>query len=255
MLITVLPEFQQAQIQFAAHIRNPEEVALLDGVEARRMKIYNDLFFNNIESFAANAFPVFKSLLVNDDWLSLVREFLVKHRCRSPYFPEISEEFLQFLQSYTGSLTLPAYAIELAHYEWVELALDIADEEPQSEKIDPNGNLMTQKVVVSPVAWPLCYNYPVHLIGPNYKPEQQPNEASYLLVYRTRDFTVQFMEINAVTARLLDLLSAEALSGSAVIAMIAQEMQLPDPSSIEPFAINLLNKLQADGVILGTLVP
>lgn len=252
----MLPNFQQVQTQFAAHIRNPNEVELIDGVEARRMKIYNDLFFNNIEGFAAGAFPVLKSLFTEADWLALVREFLVDYRCSSPYFLEISQEFLSFLQAYNGRLILPAYGVELAHYEWTELALDVADIEPAWEQIDANGDLLTAPIVSSPVAWPLCYDYPVHLVGPSYQPDKKPEQPTYLLVYRDRDFAVQFMEINAVTARLLDLLNAdEKISGNDVIATLAKEMQVDDVASIEPFAKNLLHKLHADGVILGTLLP
>lgn len=247
------PEFQQVQSQFTAHIRDPEHVALVDGVEPRRMKIYNDLFFNNIEGFAAGAFPVFKSLFDLQDWHALVREFLISHRCQTPYFLEISQEFLQFLQQYQGPQTLPEYALELAHYEWTELALDVADVEPQWELIDANGDLLAGSIVVSPVAWPLCYRYPVHLIGPDYRPSQAPEQATYLLVYRNRELSIEFMEINAVTARLLELLSGdETYTGNEAIAILAQEMQIEDVSRIAPFAHSLLAKLQADGVVLGT---
>lgn len=165
-------DFQQVQRQFAAHIRDPHHVAIPDGVEPRRMQIYNDLFFNNIEGFAAGAFPVFKSLLDESDWRCLVREFLVEYRCKTPYFLEISQEFMRFLGDYSGAIALPAFTRELTHYEWVELALDVADVDPDFSCIDANGDMLSGVIVVSPVAWPLAYRYPVHLIGREYQPEQ-----------------------------------------------------------------------------------
>ena len=63
------------------------------------------------------------------DWHALVRAFIDQHRCHTPYFLEISQEFVQFLmQDYRPLASDPPFLAELAHYEWVELALDIAQE-------------------------------------------------------------------------------------------------------------------------------
>lgn len=51
------PRFKQLQAQFAGHIRDPQ-VPVIDGIEDRRMQIYRDLFFNNVEGFTASAFPL-----------------------------------------------------------------------------------------------------------------------------------------------------------------------------------------------------
>ena len=42
-------QFQETQYQFAAYIRDPEHQPIPDQLESRRMAIYRDLFFNNIE--------------------------------------------------------------------------------------------------------------------------------------------------------------------------------------------------------------
>ena len=51
-------EFQKLQAQLTAHIRNPALAAAPGGIEDRRLNIYRELFYNNIEGFLANAFPV-----------------------------------------------------------------------------------------------------------------------------------------------------------------------------------------------------
>ena len=43
--------FIEVQQAFMAHIRNPEHNAKPEDVSERRIKIYNELFFNNIEGF------------------------------------------------------------------------------------------------------------------------------------------------------------------------------------------------------------
>ena len=46
-----LPAFQQYQYAFTAHIRDPRRNPRPAGVPARRMRVYNQLLYNNLESF------------------------------------------------------------------------------------------------------------------------------------------------------------------------------------------------------------
>ena len=110
MIGSNLPGFRAAQLDFAAHIRNPERNPLPPDVEARRMRIYVDLFFNNIEGFAASAFPIAKRVLGADAWLALVRRFVDEHGCTSPYFLQISEEFLTFISELPEGAVPPFFA-------------------------------------------------------------------------------------------------------------------------------------------------
>ena len=50
------------QRAFAAHVRDPEHAPAPPGIEARRMAIYTDLFFNNVESLITANFPVIRTL-------------------------------------------------------------------------------------------------------------------------------------------------------------------------------------------------
>ena len=59
--------------------------------------------------------------------------------------------------------------LELAHYEWVELALDVSTLEIPSD-VALTGDALDEHPVVSPTAWRLSYQYPVHKIGPHYQP-------------------------------------------------------------------------------------
>ncbi|MEJ2257816.1 MAG: DNA-binding domain-containing protein, partial [Woeseiaceae bacterium] len=49
--------FRKRQYAFAAHIRDPENVPAPDDIEARRMAVYRDLFFNNLFSLLGTFFP------------------------------------------------------------------------------------------------------------------------------------------------------------------------------------------------------
>lgn len=244
--------FQQVQRQFAGHIRDPEGQSPPAGVEDRRMSIYRDLFYRNIEGFISGAFPVLHTILAEDRWHDLVRDFIRQYRCQTPYFLEISQEFLGYLQQRQPQPRDPPFMLELAHYEWVELALDVADVELDWSAIAANGDLLEGRPVVSPTAWSLAYQYPVHRIGPGWQAETPPPQATYLVVYRNREQVVKFMEINGVTARLLELIGAnEQLSGAQALQQLAVEMGHDDLPRFYQLGREILGKLQASGIVLG----
>ncbi|ARN75288.1 DNA-binding domain-containing protein [Oceanicoccus sagamiensis] len=242
------------QRQLASHIRNPEKVAGPEGLEPRRLKIYQDLFYKNIENFIANGFPILRSLIADDPWHQMVRDFMVHHQCHTPYFLEISQEFLLYLQNQRqAQATDPLFMQELAHYEWVELALDVADEDVASFDGDTEGDLLAGLPQVSPLAWSLAYQFPVHKIGVEYQPTEAAEQPTFLIVYRNRQDQVGFMEANSVTARLLELLQEEgAHSGEQVLQQVAQEMQHPDPQQVVAGGLAILQQLQSLDIILGT---
>ncbi len=164
-------EFRALQRAFAAHIRDPQNVPPPDDIEDRRMAIYRDLFFNNVVSLLAGTFPVLRRILGDDGWQDLIRDYFSVHRSRTPYFLEMPQEFLEYLQKERGQRENdPDWLLELAHYEWVELALAVSDDEPDWNAFDRDGDLFGQCPVLSPLAWPLSYRYPVHRIGPDFQP-------------------------------------------------------------------------------------
>ena len=71
-----------------------------------------------------------------------------------------------------GTLDLPPFAQELAHYEWVELALDVAEDE--APVYEAGADLLAGAPVLSPLARPLAYTWPVHRLGAAYQPAEPP---------------------------------------------------------------------------------
>jgi len=250
----ILPVFQRSQYALAAHLRNPEKNAPPAGLEDRRLGIYRELIYNNLEGFLASGFPILRELIEDTHWHNMVRDFLDRHQSHSPYFLEITQEFLQYLQEERGEVAGdPAFMLELAHYEWVELALDVSESEWPSD-VDPEGDLLLGRPVVSPLAWNLSYQYPVHRIGPDFQPETPGPEPTFLIVYRDQRDAVQFMAANAVTVRLLQLLSGESPStGREALSIVAAELQHPDPSALELMGLDLLQTLRAKDILCGTL--
>lgn len=241
-------EYQRLQKEFSDHLRNPECNPPPAGVEDRRLAVYRDLIYNNIEGFIASAFPVLREITPDEPWHAMVRDFVHLHQSSSPYFLEISQEFLLYLQNEREPQAGDwPFLLELAHYEWVELALDVAVEELPAKP--PAGTLIESVLEVSPLVWCLSYAYPVHRIGPEFIPETPPSEPTFLLVYRNREDEVSFMLSNAATVRLLKLLQSGPMTGRQAILQMAEALKSPDPDQLLAYAQTLLAQLYEQDII------
>lgn len=232
--------FIETQYQFAHHIRAPEDTPAPDNIEHRRMQIYRELFYNNIEGFIANAFPVLRQITSDETWHSMVRDFMIKHRCQTPLFHEIAREFLVYLDKERGGSNDPVFIRELAHYEWVELALSILDADVEPVEFDPDQDCLELTLNTSPLAWPLSYSFAVHQIGPDNQPQQENNAPTFLLIYRDRQDSVTFMELNPVSARLIDYLN-QGMTGQTAAEQIAIELHHPNPQVVIDGARTLIS--------------
>ena len=250
------PDFMARQYAFAAHIRDPQGAAPPEDVEDRRMRIYRELFYNNVQDFMASSFPVLRELYSDDHWHDLIRDYFARHRAHTPLFLQMPQEFLRYLESERGEHPEdPPFLWELAHYEWVELALSIDPREIGFDGVDVEGDLLTGIPVLSPLAWPLAYRYPVHRIGPEHRLREAPEQPTYLVVYRDRSDDVGFLEINPVTARLLELFSSEdPPAGAEAFRRIAAELDHPKPEVVREGGLQILEDLRGRDVVLGTRI-
>lgn len=197
-----MTSFLQTQAEFTRHIRDPENNPFDQGIEPRRLKIYQELFFNNVMGFLSSGFPVLESLYSEENWKALGRQFFAHHDCRSPYFVDISKEFVEFLSNeYEPGEQDPDFLQELAHYEWLELAVSIR---PQTQSITLwDGQSEAEAVSMSELATLVSYQYPVHQISQEFIPEQ-PGEPVFLVVYRNDQDEVNFSLLNPVSAHLVN---------------------------------------------------
>ncbi len=248
-----LPRFIRQQYQFAAHIRNPQVNPRPVDVQERHMAIYRELFYNNIEGSLAEIFPVLRQTLSDEQWHAMARDFLANHRSRTPLFTEIGQEFLAYLQEERDAQGDPPFMLELAHYEWVELALAFSDDDERMPVSDPNGDLFAGMPVLSPLAWNLSYRFAVHRIGPDYRPDEPDQQPSHLVVYRNRRDQVEFLEINAVTQRLIELLKENPhWTGQDTLNRIAEELNHPHPEVVIQAGRDLLLQLRERDILIGT---
>lgn len=238
------------QFALARHLRDPQAHPAPPGIEGRRLAVYRDLFFNNIEGLLAGNFPVIRKTLGDDAWRNLVRAFYATHRSHTPLFPEIAREFIRYLESRDDD-TLPPWLRELAHYEWVELALQIADDAVPAHVAD--GDLLTGEPVLSPFAWALAYQWPVHRIGPDFQPGVPPTEPTLLLVRRDAGYQVRFAAISPLAYRLVEVLGEGGRSGADALRQLADEAAVDDVPAFIEQGVAMLARMRDEGTVLGTL--
>ena len=161
---------RRQQFTLAAHIRDPEHAAPPPGLEDRRLQVYRDLFYNSLEGLLAGNFPVIRQTLGDAGWRALLQGFLARHHSHTPLFTELGRELIAHLEAEPD----PArpWLAELAHYEWAELGLQLLDTSLPPH--DPNGDLLDGVPLLSPLAWPLAYRFPVHRLAPHWQPAEPP---------------------------------------------------------------------------------
>lgn len=248
--------FQAIQKEMTDWLREPDSKPA-PALEPRRLNIYRELFFNNVRDFVETAYPTLKSLLAVAEWDDLVRRFFAEHRCSSPYFRDISLEFRTWIESTQAEWSDQyPWVIELLHYEWVELAAECAEVETDTAACQPQGDLLAGIPVVQACVWPLVYHWPVHTLSPENPPaEIPPAQPICLLVFRDSCDVVHFLEVNTVSARLIEMLQVRApRSGRELLEQLAAEAGYTD-AAVDGFVQTgaaMLDTLRSKGVIRGT---
>ena len=187
--------FQQVQQDFCQWLRQPARdlSTTVQGVAVDRMKVYRELLFNNVQSFIDMVFPVAKSLLQASQWEALQQDFFARAQCQSPFYMDISKEFLDYLQQ-TKLPLLAEYPwlIELLHVEWMELHVELAEfrwpdagqllSAESMVQLDENAML-----ALSIPVWVLGYRWPVYQWRVGQDVNHIQESPCFILVWRDVD--------------------------------------------------------------------
>lgn len=225
------PDFQQTQAEFTHWLRHPEASPQPNDVLPERMNTYRELLFNNVIGFIETAFPVAKALLPEALWQQLTKHFFAEYRCTSPFFYDISLHFREFAADLNWpELTDFPWLTELLHYEWMEMAADIADvANPSTEPghVLADDHFWQQRDVPIRLAmptWPLAYQWPVAswTVATNVSDLQAQSQA--VVLWRdagdhVRSFTVEplaawLIERIQLDRQTLNSLAADLISAS-----------------------------------------
>ena len=114
------------------------------------------------------------------------------------------------------------------------------------------GDYLSAPPLLNASAQLACYSYPVHLIGPEFQPRQPDGQVHCYLLYRNDKDRVRFIQVNPVTARLVELLQQQEISGRDALLQIAAEINHDNPDALVEMGRTQLHELHRAGVLLGT---
>ena len=245
----------EQQNSMGLYLRDPDHCAPPPEMDPARAQVYRDLVFANLSSLISGTFPVLVKILGDQRWRELVRIFLRDYRAHTPKFGEIAEEFVEFLASEPAALgdgSWPPFMVELAHYEWVEMALQQSEAEPLPP--GDGASLLDLPLRVSPLAWPLAYAWPVQLLGRDFQPDVAPDQPTLLLVRRDLDFSVKFSGLSPLAFRLLQRIEEfPGLNGRAQLQGLALEAGMTGSQAFFDNGLALLRQLHEQSV-LGAII-
>ncbi|WEK32872.1 MAG: putative DNA-binding domain-containing protein [Candidatus Pseudomonas phytovorans] len=237
---------REQQLRMTRFIRDPQANEPPPGVQARRMAMYRQLFIGNVQSLLAGSFPVLRSSLPAERWQALIEDFYAHHRCHTPLFTEVAGEWVDYLEN---RVELPGWVAELAHYEWIETVLLLSDSVEPAH--DPEGDLLDGVPLLSSLAVPLAYAWPVSHIGPDHVPQEAPAEPTLLLARRAADNKIHFSRLTPLAYALLVSVLDQQLTGREHLEALAEIAGI-ELAALETQGIALLLGLKAQGVVLGT---
>ncbi|WP_119343743.1 HvfC family RiPP maturation protein [Facilibium subflavum] len=192
----------QAQHKFTQNIRKQCIKHPIQGVTEERMQLYQKLVYNNIEGVIRRTFPITISILSQPQWHDLIKSFLAKYPAKSPFFCELSKQFVEYITGVENSMLAYPFLQELIHYEWLELAVEISQNVQQKTA----SLTLNDRLTLAPSAKLGVYQYPVHQISPDFLPEKPGDQPVFLLVYQDASFAVQFIQLNLISAYLAEIL-------------------------------------------------
>lgn len=241
-----MAEFQSYQAAFTAHLRHPSVHSKPAGINARSMRVYREIVFNNFLASVSACFPVLQDILGKRRFGKLVRQCFFSQQFKSPLFQDIPGSFVDFLQSReTPAPGLPDYTAQLAHYEWTELVLSRQiDTESAALSVEPIAEanaLLHCEVRLPAVHRLLQYDFAVHQLS--RKRNAIPPVATFLLVYRDPDFKIRFIQLNAVTFQLLQQLQTRNQTSQKHLQDLVQSLPQLASEAVIRFGLQTLHML------------
>ena len=179
--------------------------------------------------------------------------FLRERGPQTHYLRDVTSEFIDFCAELWPSDTgVPGYLIELARLEALRIEIAAAPPRADQEPLVPLD--LSAGLAFTEAHRLLQYSYRVHELSENLDDRSAPAPGPvHLLVYRSPDHEVRYLELTALAAGILGrLLAGHSLEKSLLDAAQAHGATLDDVTL--DGAATLLSDLSERGVLLGPCV-
>ena len=211
--------------------------------DERRLNIYQGLLLNNLNEVISPCFPVLLSILPADTWWNILRDFLKHYRVTTPVFHELPFFMVEYLKNHSPA-DYP-FAHELAHYEWIELEVELSEPETTQSGIS-TISLLKQVWRLANTARLLEYNYEVDKICLDYQPHEEVK--TYLTVYQIEG-EVAFLKLNELSFQLLSMMLNESMSARDIIHLLCETHPQLNEADLVSACISLITQLFDENIL------
>ena len=229
-----------------------------DGAPPERWNVYRRMVRGRLSASLEHGFQRLSGVLGEERFSALFDRFLAEAPPRSHYLRDVPGEFLRFFDKNRNELIrafeLPAFAIDLARYEWAELDTEYSFEEIGTGEVGPLD--MARIPVLTPAHRLIDIAYPVHRIDAGATDVRLDPEPFSLCVYRDpKTHEIAVLELTPVTAAMLAFMEHRSLPLTEIVRNAAEGVGVTvDVAFVEALS-TLLADLIERGVLLGSLVP
>lgn len=192
--------FKDVQRQITRYLREPKKSPLPQGADARRMNHYVRQFRGKLTRSLRQSLPVLISALGEEEFHSLLNEYVRLPRESLTGTATLAESFLHYVKSESDSRGLSSLARDLADHRLKIESLFNSNAQISEDGVDREGDLLSGVPVLSELAEILSYRWPVHAIRADKLPTEAPESPTWLIIYRDRQFQEGYLELNRQAA-------------------------------------------------------
>ena len=241
------------RLRFARHVRDPQNAPLPPGVDRRRMEIYAQAYRFKLARALNLEMPALAGALGEDDLTALIDDYARLPRVSLSGTATLSEAFVRFLEETATERGLPPWTLELAHFCSMGGVVPGSDREITDDAADRGGDLLAGVPVFSPLARLRTFEWPVHRIGADFRPEAKPPQPTRLILYRNRRHEGGYVELNAMAAEIAERVrdNAAGRTGAEILAEVAGNHPGTEPRALLRDGLGILEALRERDIVLG----
>ncbi|MDT8394757.1 MAG: putative DNA-binding domain-containing protein [Bacteroidales bacterium] len=190
------------QQDLARYIRSGNDMDI-PGVTQGRLPHYRRLVLNVVYGAIAQAYPITRKVLSEDEWKYLFDSFFTGHDAQTPILWKLPHEFYLYVKNgnYAAQLNKP-WLNELLWFEWLEIEVHMMPDYDHGHYFRTN-EIPGSALVINRDSRLIQLEYPLHLYAIS---EAAKKKGSYFVfIFREpQSGSVHFINLSVLHARLLD---------------------------------------------------
>lgn len=244
------PDDDASAADFAErHALSPKDAASFRGAHGRRLLVYRELVRATLGDAVELAIPrsIARLGAVFDEYFT---EFLATRGPQSHYLRDVTREFLSFCAPrWAADDRVPAYVPALAELE--ALHIEIAAAPPREEPIALGVLSLESRFHFSEAMRLVHFAHSVHELSEELADRSVPAARdTWLLVYRSADHNVRYLELTRLAAAIVARLFEGANLRDGLLDAVREAGRTLDAATLDGTAA-LLADLAERGVVLG----